>query len=193
MTQFVFSRKSMLLMGATISLMIFPAIKTWAGEMHEFPKPTPEHQWLQQFVGEWEAETEAIMDPSQPPVRAKSTESIQSLGGFWTTSEIHSTMMNAPFKGLMTLGFDTEKQKYVGTWVDSMTGQLWKYEGTVAPGSNALTLESEGTCPMNPGKLMKFREVVELKDKDHKVFTSSILGDDGKWMTMMTSKAHRKH
>lgn len=186
----LFLKQSIIALSAVVSLC---GTSVMAAEMPDFPKPTPEHQWLQQFVGEWDAETEAFMEPGQPAVHTKGTEKTESLGGFWTTSEISSTMMDMPFKGLMTLGYDTEKKKYVGTWVDSMTGQLWKYEGFVAPGSNALTLESEGACPMRPGKLTKFREVIELKDKDHKVFSSSMLGEDGKWMTMMTSTAKRKH
>lgn len=195
MKQTLFSKQSMATIGTALSLLVFPNISALAADTStpEFPKPTAEHEWLQQFVGEWKAETEAVMEPGKPATHTTGTETIQSLGGFWTTSEIDSSMMDMPFKGLMTLGYDTEKKKYVGTWVDSMTGKLWQYEGTRAPGGNTLTLESEGTCPMQPGKLMKFREVIELKDKDHKVFSSSILGDDGQWMTMMTSKAERQH
>jgi hypothetical protein len=30
-------------------------------------EPQKEHQWLQKLVGEWTYETEAIMEPDQPP------------------------------------------------------------------------------------------------------------------------------
>jgi hypothetical protein len=180
----------------TLVLLIFMGLAVnngLAADMPQMPKPTPEHQWLQQLVGEWESETEAIAEPGQPAIHSKGTENIEAIGGFWTTSEINSSVMEQPFRGMMTLGYDPEKKKYIGTWVDSMTGKLWQYEGLIAPGSNTLTLESEGTCPMSPDKPMKFRDIIELKDKDHKVFSSSVLSDDGKWTTIMTSKAQRKH
>jgi hypothetical protein len=154
------------------------------------PSPGPAHAWLQQFVGEWETETEAMMEPGKPPMKTTGTETVRPLGQFWTVSEIKSTMMDKPFMGNLTLGYDAEKQKYVGTWVDSMTGKLWEYEGTVDATGNVLTLETEGMCPMM-NKMTRFKEVIEVKNKDHKVFSSSIQMEDGSWVTMMTSHARR--
>lgn len=177
---------------ATLAVMIFSTSGSWAEGMPEFPKPSPEHAWLQQLVGEWDAETEAYMAPDQPPVKLKGTESIRSVGGFWTVSEIKSTMLDQPFTGNLTLGYDTDKKEYVGTWVDSMTGRLWNYQGKLDAAANTLTLETEGACPLSPGKVTKFREVIELKSPDHKVFSSFMLGEDGQWIPTMTSHSQRK-
>ena len=73
-----------------------------------------------------------------------------------------------------------------------MSGTLWNYEGTVDSSGKKLTLETEGPCPMKGGKISRFKEVVEIKDKDHKVFTSSIQEDDGKWSTMVVVNSTRK-
>src|SRR5690606_8060253 len=99
------------------------------------------------------------------------------LGPFWLVATGKSEAMGHPYEHVLTLGYDAQASKYVGTWVDSMSGYLWKYEGKVDASGKILTLESEGPCPMTKGRLSKFREVTEFKSDDHRVFTSSILGD----------------
>jgi hypothetical protein len=153
------------------------------------PKPQNEHEWLKQLVGEWETETEAVMEPGQPPLKCKGRETVRSLGGYWTHAELKGDLNGIPVTGIMTLGFDPQAKKYVGTWVCSMEGHLWKYEGTVD--GQVLTLNTEGPSMSTPGKLAKMRDVIEIKDKDHKVLTSYMLGDDGKWTPFMTMKAKR--
>lgn len=73
-----------------------------------------------------------------------------------------------------------------------MTGHLWNYEGSLDASGKALTLESEGACPMRPGKLTRFRDVIEMPDKDSKRFTAYMQDDDGQWVRMMSSQSQRK-
>ena len=155
-------------------------------------EPQKEHQWLQQFAGEWESEIEVMMQPGQPPMKAKGSETSRMIGGFWVIAEGKGDMMGMPFTSVLTLGYDSAKKKFIGTWIDSMTSYLWKYEGSVDSTGRILTLETEGPSPMDPGKVMKFKEVTEFKSKDHRVFTSTVLGDDGKWSTILTVHSKRK-
>jgi len=157
----------------------------------QMPAPVKEHEWLQQFVGNWEYETEIFMDPTKPPMKVKGVEVVRSLGGFWIIAESKGEMMGKPFLGVLTLGFDPQAKKYVGTWTDSLGSYLWKYQGSVDSAGKTLTLETEGPSPMNPSQLSKFRDVTEWKGKDDRVFTSSIQGDDGKWNMMVRVTSHR--
>jgi hypothetical protein len=188
-----------------LSLLILPCGQALAAEktsgcaksadsaqaQQQCPKATPAHAWLKQMVGQWSSQSEAYFDPSQPAEKSKGTEVVKALGDFWIVNEVKSTMMGKPFAGNMTMGYDQTKQKYVGTWVDSMTGKLWMYEGNVDATGKVLTLESEGECPMTPGKMIRFKDVTVMQDKNHKTYTSAMMNEKGEWVTIMTSKATR--
>jgi hypothetical protein len=156
----------------------------------EMPGPDKEHHLLGKFAGEWESEGEVIA-PGQPPSKIKGVESSHLVGGFWFVAQIKSTLPDFPYEQILTIGYDAAKKKYIGTVVDSMTSHLWQFEGSFDATGNILTYETEGPVP-NPQKPSKFREVMELKSPDHKVFTSSILKPDGSWETMMNINIRRK-
>jgi uncharacterized protein DUF1579 len=157
-----------------------------------FPKPGPEHDWLQAFVGEWATAMECGMEPGKPPMNSQGTERVRSIGGLWIVAEGKSAVVDKPMTSILTLGYDLEKKKYVGTWIDSCMTYLWQYEGSVDLAAKTLTLETEGPCPQSPETVAKFKEVMELKSKDHRVFTSSMQGQDGKWVTFATINYRRK-
>jgi hypothetical protein len=156
------------------------------------PTPVKEHAWLARFVGEWETEADISCDPSQPPMKCLGTESARMLGGFWLVAQGRSDMGGMPFESVLTLGYDPEKQKYVGSWIDSMTGYLWKYEGAVNAAGTILTLDIEGPSPAGPGKLARYKEATEFKSPDHRIFTSSIQGEDGNWTSTVTVNYRKK-
>jgi hypothetical protein len=165
---------------------------TQPAEMCQMPKPTKEHEWLQKFVGEWESEAEITMDPTQPPMVGKGSESTRMIGGSWIIAQGMSEMMGMPFESVLTLGFDPRKNKYVGTWVDSMSGYLWLYEGEVDAAGTTLSLDTRGPGPDNPDGLTSFKEVTVFKSPDHRVFTSTMQAADGSWKTCVTVHSRRK-
>lgn len=163
-----------------------------SAQLPEMPKPTKEHDFLKQFTGEWKVVAECAPEPGKDPVKCEGTESAKMLGGFFLVSESESDMMGMAVKSVLTIGFDPEKKKYVGTFLCSMDGTLWNYVGSVDETGKKLTLETEGPIPFTPGKRAKFREALELKDKDHKEFTSQMQGDDGKWTEIVKMTYTRK-
>ena len=152
----------------------------------------PEHEWLKKFEGEWTTEGTASMGPGQEDIHCTGTMKSRMLGKHWIVSELAGEMQGTPMNAIQTVGYDPEKKKYVGTWVDSMVNHLWKYEGTVDEGGTKLTLEAEGSNFAAPGKLTKFRDAYEFRSPDHIVATSSMLGEDGEWVTFMTGNYKRK-
>lgn len=158
----------------------------------KMPTPTKEHEWLKQFVGEWDNDMEAVMAPGQPPIKCKGNMSSKAVGSFWVMNEITGDWMGNKTQGFQTLGYDVASKKYVGTWFDSMTDHLWKYTGTVDATGKMITLEADGPSFTDPKKTCKFRDAYEFKSKDHIVATSTMQGDDGKWITFMNGSMKRK-
>jgi hypothetical protein len=68
---------------------------------------------------------------------------------------------------------------------------LWVYDGSLDESGKKLTLETEGPDFANEGKTTSYRETIELLSNDHRTFSSSMLGADGKWTTFMTAHYRR--
>ena len=177
-------------LGLTVSL--FLGASAFGQELPSFPTPTKEHAFLEQFVGEWVTESEGTAGPGQPSMKCSGEIKSRMLGGFWVVSETKGNMQGTVIDAIQTIGYDAEKKAYVGTWVDSMMGHMWKYEGEVDASGKVLTLEALGPNFMTAGKQTKFRDAYEFKSKDLIVATSSMLGEDGKWVTFMTGQYTRK-
>ncbi|MEX2142930.1 MAG: DUF1579 domain-containing protein [Pirellulales bacterium] len=158
----------------------------------QLPQPTKEHELLKKFVGEWESTAEAVAGPNMPAMTCKGRTSARMLGGFWVVIEGETDMMGMKIEAVQTIGYDPAKKKYVGTWVDSMFNHKWDYTGAVDAAGMKLTLEAEGPNFMADGKLTKFRDIYEFKSADQIEATSSMLGEDGKWIQFMTAQIKRK-
>lgn len=159
-------------------------------EEMKMPEPVKQHQWLDRFVGEWSCEGECLVDPEKP-MKLTGGEHAKRLGKFWVISKGMGKMGDMEMQRVFTIGFDTHKNKFVATWVDSMGDTLWTYEGTLSDDGNVLTLNTEGYCPMHK-KVMTFKEVIEFKSADEKVFTSYVKGEDGQWTKMLSVTSTRK-
>ncbi len=156
-------------------------------------EPQKEHQWLQKLVGEWTWEGEGIMEPGQPPAKYTGTESVRSLGGLWILAEGHGEMPGeGPATMMLTLGYDPEKRRFVGTFIGSMMTNLWVYDGELDSSERVLSLDTEGPNMAAEGKTAKYKDVIEFKSDDHRVLTSHVLGDDGEWHWFMRADYRRK-
>ena len=156
-------------------------------------KPQKEHAWLQNLVGEWTSEMECVMGPDQPPIKNKGIESVRSIGGLWTMGEGSGEMPDGnKMTSMMTLGYDPQKQRFVGTFIASMMTHMWVYEGTLDAAGKVLTLDTEGPGMSGDGKMMKYKDIITFVDDNHRMLTSRMLGDDGEWSEFMTAHYRRK-
>ena len=155
-------------------------------------QPQQEHQWLQQFVGEWTYEAEAMMEPDRSPSKFVGTESVGPLGDLWILGEGQGEMPGCgAATTVLTLGYDPQKQWYVGTWVGSMMTHLWLYDGVLDAASRVLTLNTEGPHMTTAGKMAQYKDVIEFTGADHRVLTSHVLDEDGQWREIMRAHYRR--
>ncbi len=141
-------------------------------------KPGPEHEVLKHMVGTWDAEVEVMGAKEKGSSVAK-----LALGDMWILSDFQGTVMGAPFTGHEVFGWDSQKKKYVGCWVDSMSTAFNLSEGTWDPAAKAMTMTGTTPDPMT-GQTMT--SVIKVTDSDHHVFEMHMGGTDSPPMMTIT-------
>ncbi len=151
-------------------------------------EPQKEHRWLQQLLGEWTYEGEAEMSPGQPPVKSTGSESVRGIGELWVQSEGRGEMPGCDGMAtmMMTLGYDTGKKAFVGSWAGSMMTHMWVYTGTLDAAGKVLTLDTEGPSFAGDGGQARYQDVITLKSRDERELSSQVLQGDGTWKRFMT-------
>ncbi len=141
-------------------------------------KPVKEHEVLRRFEGEWDCVLKFAMEPGKEPAASKGTESCKLImGGLFLVTSVDAEMFGGKFYGHGVTGYDVQKKKYTGSWVDSMSTGLYLVEGSVE--GDVLTERMEGTEP-GTGAPLKMKLVHEFKGKDHRVMRFFMTFPDGK-------------
>ena len=142
-----------------------------------FARPQTEHKWLDQLIGQWSFEHVCTM-PDGNTSKTPGTMTCRSLGGLWLICESQGQSSGGEWSSIMTLGFDPTKTQYVGTFIGSMMANIWPYHGVLDATGKRLPLESEGPKFVGTGTC-KYRDAIEIIDKDNWLFTSVYQSDDG--------------
>jgi len=96
----------------------------------KYLKPGPNHEWLAQFIGEWDSTLRMTMGPGMPPMESHGTSTVRWLmEGRWLIREGEIQMMGMPVHNVTLMGYDNFKQKYVSTTVDSFQTCIQPSEG----------------------------------------------------------------
>jgi hypothetical protein len=151
-----------------------------------------EHMWLGRLVGEWTYESASIAGPGQAATRHTGTERVRSLDGAWTVCEGEGELSDGErATTIMTLGYDTARQRFVGTFIASRMTHLWVYDGELDRAGTALALHTEGPSFATEGATARYRDVLAFEGDDRRTLTSYVQGDDGAWHEFMTATYRR--
>ena len=157
------------------------------------PEPQKEHQWLHRLIGHWTFEADCVMGPGQPPVKHTGRETVRSLGGLWTIGEgAGDTAPEGVTETIMTLGYDPQRKRFVGSFIAGMMTHFWIYDGTLDAAGKVLTLDAEGPSFAGDGTMVRYQDIIEFIDDDHRTLSSQMRGADGKWTPFMKAHYRRK-
>lgn len=155
-------------------------------------EPQKEHLWLQKLVGEWTYESQAETAEGQPAETFTGVENVRPIGGLWVIAEGQGEMCGGEATTVLTVGYDPEKGRFVGTWLGSMMTQLWHYDGELNTEGTTLTLESRGPSLAGDGSIATYRDVIEFVNDDYRIFHSTVQEPEGRWKTFMQAHYRRK-
>jgi uncharacterized protein YndB with AHSA1/START domain len=153
--------------------------------------PQQQHEWLQRLVGDWIVESDAPESGNSPEAPAW-RETVRSVAGIWIVAEGSGTLPDGnEATTVMTLGYDPQGQRFVGTWIGSMMHHLWVYDGELSDDGTTLTLNTTGPDMHVEGATRQYQDVITLTDDDHRALTARVLAPDGDWQVMMTARYRR--
>ena len=131
------------------------------------------------------------MGPNEPPMTTEGSETVRSLGGLWTLGE--GTMGEGDCGGvsIMTLGYNPQLKRFVGSFVASVMTHFWPYEGMLDADRKILALDSSGPCFSGDGTILKYQDRIEFIDDDHRTLTAFQQLPSGEWRQFMTTHYYR--
>lgn len=154
------------------------------------PPPAPEHGWLHRLVGTWSYEMEGA-GPDGVMLRGEGREVVRPLGGFWVIGEAEGSMPGCGLgRWVVTLGWDAQAARFRGSWVGSMMGHMFVYDGALSDDRRVLTLQNEGPSFTGQGTA-RYRDIVMLESDDLRLLHSEVEGEDGRWTRFVSSRFRR--
>jgi hypothetical protein len=150
----------------------------------EPPTPGKAHAKLKRLEGAWDA----VLEMQGQKFKADATyKSI--CGGMWMASDFKGDLGGVAYSGHGLDGYDQQKKKHVGIWVQSMASAPMHYEGDY---DDKGVLVMTGASRDADGKPEKFKNTTAWKDDDHFTFSMYMVDEQGNEQLAFTIDYARK-
>jgi hypothetical protein len=136
-------------------------------------KPGPEHVFLKEGEGVWDATAKSMGMESKGVLTCKG-----ALNDLWVMEHYKGEAAGVAFEGRGATTYNPAKKKFINVWIDSMVTSPMISEGTYDKEKKTLTLHGE--MPMPDGKSMKSTITISYKDTNNKVLSIKGNTPDGK-------------
>ncbi len=158
----------------------------------KYAQPSGGHKYLHKLAGTWDAHATFWMQPGALPTESKGTSVNEVImGGRYLKTDYTSEFMGSPFQGMALDGFDNQKQRFVGLWIDTMSTLMMVFEGTVDEAAAVRTMTAEYTDAMT-GKPAKMKGVTTVVNEDEHRYEAWTTGKDGEMFKTMEIVYKRK-
>ena len=158
----------------------------WSQNPPPMPKPSPEHQRLHYYVGDWKTEAESKPSPFGPGGKLTANNHNEMLGDFFVVFHGDGTAQMGPVKTLAAIGYDSKEKAYTFDEFTS-TGEHAKAMGTVSGDTWTWTFSgNEG------GKDFKGRFTLKEVSPTSYTFTNELSIDGGPWAKLEEGKATKQ-
>ena len=185
--------KQVTLIISAVSFFIFSSTAQQAGPVDQaamekawqtYMTPGDVHKMLAKSDGEWTGDVSMWMAPGAPPEKSTATViNKMILGGRYQQNTYTGKMMNMPFEGTGTVGYDNAKKMFVSTWVDNMGTGIIYMEGPWDDATKTVNMKGKQTDPLT-GKETGIRETFKIVDDNNQVMEmfSTMNGSEFKTM-----------
>ncbi|HXV77566.1 MAG TPA: DUF1579 domain-containing protein [Candidatus Polarisedimenticolaceae bacterium] len=151
----------------------------------QYAQPGEHHRFLRKLAGSWETRAKLWMQPGAPPVESSgSTVNELIMGGRFLRSDYSATFMDRPFQGMGLDGFDNQKRRYVGLWIDTMGTMMLTFEGEADPDGATRTMFADFVDAVT-GKPSKMKGVTTIVSDDEHRYESWVEGAEGETFKTM--------
>ncbi|UJP06293.1 MAG: DUF1579 domain-containing protein [Nitrosomonas sp.] len=125
--------------------------------------PGEPHKLLASLTGSWTTQTKEWMHPQEPFMQSTGfAEITMLLDGRFLQQRITGSMHGKPFSAIWTVVYDNLLQRYISTWIDTMSTQIFTMEGTA--GADGKTITFTGQHAEIGGGQMTHRAIWKIVD-----------------------------
>ena len=153
--------------------------------------PGEPHKLFASLVGSWTTQTKEWMEPGKPPIESTGVAEMEMLlGGRFLQQKFSGSMMDQPYSGIGISAYDNILERYVSTWMDSMSTGIFMMEGTASADGRTITLKGQHAEP--GGGYMTHRAIWKIIDNNTQTFEMYGAHHGGEEMKMMEITYTRK-
>lgn len=163
-------------------------MKNW----QEYMTPGDMHKMMAKWDGEWTGEVTMWMYPGAPEQKSTSTAMNKMiLDGRYQQSTHSGTMMDMPFNGVSTVGYDNHRKEFVSTWIDNMGSGMMVMKGPWDEATKTINLKGK-VVDAGTKQDTDVRETFKIIDDNTQEMEMFMMMPDGKEFKTMNIKYTRK-